>query len=46
MFYKATLMVKGNCIGLADHFQTLNWLIMELNQTKQKFLKLATEKQK
>lgn len=39
-------MVEGNATGLADHFQTLDWLLNELDSTKQKFLELAAEKQK
>lgn len=34
-------MVEGNRTGLADHFQTLDWLIDELCATKDRFLKLA-----
>ena len=37
-FYEATIMVEGNRTGLADHFQTLDWLLLELEKTKQKFL--------
>ena len=39
-------MVEGNATGLTDHFQTLNWLLNELDSTKQKFLELSAEKQK
>ena len=37
-FYKATLMVEGNNTSLADYFQTLNWLLLELEKLKNKFL--------
>ena len=33
-FYEATVMVKGNVIGLADYFQTLNWLLNKLDIIK------------
>ena len=39
-------MVEGNRTGLADHFQTLDWLLLELEKTKQKFLELSIEKRK
>ena len=39
-------MVEGNSTRLTDHFQTLNWLLNQLNSTKQKFLKLSAETQK
>ena len=39
-------MVEGNYTGLADHFQILDWLLLELEKTKQKFLKLSAYKQK
>ena len=39
-FYEATLMVEGNNTGLADHFQTLDWLLLELEKLKNKFLQL------
>ena len=45
-FYEATLMVEGNSTGLADHFQTLDWLLNQLDSTKQKFLELSAETQK
>jgi len=34
-------MVEGNCIGLANYFQMLDWLINKLYATKDWFLKLA-----
>jgi hypothetical protein len=37
-------MVEGNTTGLADHFQTLDWLLNELDTTKQKFLELSIKK--
>ena len=45
-FYKAIIMVEGNYIGLTDYFQTLDWLLLELEKTKQKFLELLIEKWK
>ena len=42
-FYEATIMVEGNQTSLADHFQTLDWLLEELSSTKQKFLELSTQ---
>ena len=45
-FYKATLIVKGNSTGLANYFQTFNWLLNQLDSTKQKFLELSTKTQK
>lgn len=32
-FYEATIIVEGKYMGLADHFQTLNWLLLELEKT-------------
>jgi hypothetical protein len=32
-FYEATIMVEGKYTGLADHFQTLDWLLLELEKT-------------
>ena len=40
-FYKTTIIVEGKYMGLADYFQTLNWLLLELKKTQQKFTKLA-----
>jgi hypothetical protein len=37
-FYEATLMVEGNNTGLADYFQTLDWLLLKLKKLKNKFL--------
>ena len=39
-------MVEGKYTGLADHFQTLNWLLLELKKTQQKFTKLAAQKRR
>ena len=39
-------MVEGNATNLADHFQTLDWLLNELDTTRQKFLEISAEKQK
>lgn len=33
-------------MGLADHFQTLNWLLLELEKTQQKFTELATQRRR
>lgn len=43
-FYEATLMVEGNQTTLADHFQTLDWLLLELEKSKLKFLELEADK--
>jgi len=43
-FYEATIMVKGKHMGLADYFQTLDWLLLELDKTQQKFTKLAAQR--
>ena len=40
IFYKATLMVKSNNTGLTNHFQTLDWLLLELEKLKNKFFQL------
>ncbi|OCK88483.1 uncharacterized protein K441DRAFT_588541, partial [Cenococcum geophilum 1.58] len=45
-FYKATIIVEGQKTGLTDHFQTLNWLLLELKNTKHKFIKLSTQTRK
>lgn len=37
-------MVEGNNTGLADHFQTLDWLLLELEKSKNKFLQLQADK--
>ena len=39
-------MVEGNLTGLADNFQTLDWLLLELDKAKQKFNELAHEKRR
>ena len=39
-------MVEGKNTGLADHFQTLDWLLLELEKTQQKFTELATKKRR
>jgi len=39
-------MVEGNYITLTNHFQTLNWLLLELKRTKQKFIELFKQKRK
>ena len=39
-------MVKVKYINLINHFQTLDWLLLELKNTKYKFIKLAKESKK
>jgi hypothetical protein len=39
-FDEATLMVQGYNTNLGDHFQTLDWLLIQLDQAKQKFNEL------
>ncbi|KAF2186705.1 hypothetical protein K469DRAFT_526152, partial [Zopfia rhizophila CBS 207.26] len=40
-FYEATAMNKGRHWTLADHFQSLDWLIDEIHLARQKFEQLA-----
>lgn len=44
-FYEATIMVEGNHTDLVDHFQTMDWLLPELETTKEKFFELSAEAQ-
>ena len=39
-FDEATVMVEGHQTNLADHFQTLDWLLLQLDQAKQRFNEL------
>jgi len=39
-FDEATVMVEGHHTNLADHFQTLDWLLLQLDQAKQRFNEL------
>jgi hypothetical protein len=39
-------MVEGNHTGLADHFQTMDWLLLELEMTKEKFIELSVERRR
>ena len=45
-FYEATIIVKGKHTGLANHFQTLNWLLLELERTKHRFIELSKQSKK
>ena len=40
-FYEATIMNEGRQWTLADHFQSLDWLIDEIQLARQKFEQLA-----
>jgi hypothetical protein len=40
IFYEGTLMTEGRHATLADHFQTLDWLLNEIHVAKQKFEEL------
>ena len=40
------LTIKGKWIDLTDHFQTLNWLLYELEQTKKHFINLTKRKKR
>ncbi len=42
-FDEATVMVEGNRTNLADHFLTLDWLLLQLDQAKQRFNELYEE---
>ena len=42
-FYEATLMNEGKQWTLADHFQSLDWLIDEIQIARQKFEQLAKD---
>ena len=39
-FDEATIMVEGHHTNLADHFQTLDWLLLQLDQAKHRFNEL------
>lgn len=39
-FDEATCMVEGRRTNLADHFQTLDWLLLQLDQAKHRFNEL------
>jgi hypothetical protein len=39
-FYEVTLMTEGRAALLSDHFQTLDWLLGEIEQTKKTFCEL------
>ena len=45
-FYKAMLTIKGKQTNLIDYFQTLNWLLYKLEQTKEHFLNLTKWKKR
>jgi hypothetical protein len=42
-FYEGTLMAEGQYTTLADNFQTLDWLLLEIELAKQKFSELYDE---
>ena len=44
-FDEATSMVQGHNTNLADHFQTLDWLLLQLDLAKQKFNELYIDEQ-
>ena len=39
-------MVEGKYTNLANHFQTLDWLLLKLKNTKHKFIKLLKQSKK
>jgi len=45
-FYEGTVMTEGRYTTLADHFQTLDWLLNEIYITKQKFEELYQDSQR
>jgi hypothetical protein len=42
-FDEATCMVEGRHTNLADHFQTLDWLLLQLDQAKHRFNELYSD---
>ena len=42
-FDEATCMVEGRRTTLADHFQTLDWLLLQLDQAKHQFNELHSD---
>ncbi|PVH90086.1 hypothetical protein DM02DRAFT_499490, partial [Periconia macrospinosa] len=42
-FDEATSMVEGCYTNLADHFQTLDWLLLQLDQAKHRFNELYSD---
>ena len=39
-------MVKGKYTSFTNHFQTLNWLLLELERTKYRFIELSKQSKK
>jgi hypothetical protein len=39
-------MAEGNHTDLVDHFQTMDWLLPELEMTKEKFFELSAERRR